>query len=495
MGLFQKYFVDVKRGSKITYSESDLRKLDRTYEKEVFPQDGKKILSSFRKVPQQAYLTQVRDYAFEKILDNHMYTFQHILVIPNPYDIVRQSALLLFNSSQETKIRYRVAGDTPEADFTGETGYTKRHRVPVIGLYAGRNNDIELEMLDASGIVIKRRKVRIYIPGLAKKDEGIQLENVNKKMSQFPFIMTGGLSFDPIVIDCNGAIRYSIQLRSKRIGMIPLENGHFLYEDRTVNRMEKNGQYRPCRYHEMDYLGRVYRTFLIDFPVKGVAGSQGDFLYLYVTAGKKGNPGQVAELNLKNGQIIYGSRLPEMKQDSSILSADGSRSLLCVDLRKQQQGGRKFCLEEVDSSTGETLRSIYFYRVINMTWLFQPDILEFCKPVPLRGEAVFGKIAPPEEFHGILPEEAEEPIDRTYFGGIRLCGELFVSYILPGRIDRVYFVGEKHTYMQDYEGMKAGKAKVSFASSLAEFAVDEYSILVESRNVVHRLKNKIRIVG
>ena len=513
MGLFQNYFVDVKRGTKITYSESDLRKLDRTYEKEVFPQERKKILSSFRKVPQQAYLTQVRDYAFEKILDNHMYTFQHILVIPNPYDIVRQSALLLFNSSQETKVRYRVLGDTPEADFVGETDYTKRHRVPVLGLYANRNNDIELEMSDAGGTVIKRRKLRIYVPDLAKKDAGIQLENNNKKMSQFPFIMVSGLAFDPIVTDCNGAIRYSIQLRSKRIGMIPLVNGHFLYEDRTVNRMEKNGQYRPCRYHEMDYLGRVYRTFLVDFPVKGVAGSQGDSLYLYTTARKKGNPGQVAELNLQNGQIVYGSKLPEIDKDnlwgkichpvsqrtekekeSSILSEDGSRYLLCADLRKKQQGGRKFCLEEVDSSTGETLRSVYFYKVINMAWLFKPDILEFCKPVALVEDVIFGTIAPPEEFQGILPAEVKEPIDRMYFGGIRLCGDLFVSFILPGRIDRVYFVGEKHSYMQNYEGMKVGKVRVSFAISMAEFAVDEYSIFVESRGVVHRLKNKIRVV-
>ena len=63
MGLFQKYFVDVRHGTKITYSESDLRKLDRTYEKEVFPKEAKRIWSPFRKAPQQAYLTQVRDYA------------------------------------------------------------------------------------------------------------------------------------------------------------------------------------------------------------------------------------------------------------------------------------------------------------------------------------------------------------------------------------------------------------------------------------------------
>ena len=132
MGVFSKYFVDVKNGTKITYSESDLRKLDRTYEKEVFQENRKKILSPLRKVPQQAYLTQLRDYAFERVLDSHMYTFQHILVVPNPYDLVKQSALLLFNSSKERKVRYRVLGKTPEADFTGETEYTTRHRVPIM---------------------------------------------------------------------------------------------------------------------------------------------------------------------------------------------------------------------------------------------------------------------------------------------------------------------------------------------------------------------------
>ncbi len=94
MGLFQKYFVDVRHGTKITYSESDLRKLDRNYEREVLPQETKRVRSPLRKMPQKAYLTQIRDYAFERILDNHMYTFQHILVVPNPYDLVKQSALL-----------------------------------------------------------------------------------------------------------------------------------------------------------------------------------------------------------------------------------------------------------------------------------------------------------------------------------------------------------------------------------------------------------------
>jgi hypothetical protein len=38
-----------------------------------------------------------------------------------------------------------------------------------------------------------------------------------------------------------------------------------------------------------------------------------------------------------------------------------------------------------------------------------------------------------------------------------------------------------------------GKGKFNFAIPLTELAVDEYSVLVESQEVVHRLKNEIRI--
>lgn len=512
MGLFGNHFVDVKRGTKITYSESDLRKLDRTYEKEVYPESQKKIMSGFRKVPQQAYLTQVRDYAFEKILDNHMYTFQHLLVIPNPYDVVKQAALLLFNSSKEAKIRYRVIGDTPEADFFGETGYTTRHRVPVMGLYLDRSNKVELEMVDTEGNVIKRRMLRIYVSGSARNEEECIKEIFNKKLSHFSFILVSGIAFDPIAVDCNGAIRYSIQLRSKKIGMIPLENGHFLYEDRTANRMNREGKARPCRYHEMDYLGRVYRTFLLDFQVLDVEAQQGQELFLSAASEASGGR-QIVKLNLETGQTDWDCSIPEGSRDvfngrvsrcipeeagnvsgNRIFSLDRKAVLLCSDLRKKKQKDSKAALIEKDVSSGEVLRQVDFRRAVKMVWLFQPDILQFCLPAQKNAQVIFGVVDGPELFDGQMPPEAEKPIERIYFSNIRLCDDLFISQILPGRIDRVYFAGKKRTYVQDYSGMAVGKLKVSFAISLAGFEADEYYILVESRNVVHRFKNVIRVV-
>ncbi len=516
MGLFGNHFVEVKRGTKITYSESDLRKLDRTYEKEVFPEGQKKIMSGFRRIPQQAYLTQVRDYAFEKILDNHMYTFQHLLVIPNPYDMVKQAALLLFNSSKEAKIRYRVIGDTPEADFYGETGYSTRHRVPVMGLYLGRSNKVELEMLDTEGAVVKRRMLRIFVSASSRNEEDIIKEKFNKKLSQFPFILISGIAFDPIAIDCNGAIRYSIQLRSKKIGMIPLENGHFLYEDRTANRMDKKGRPRPCRYHEMDYLGRVYRTFLLDFQVLKVEAQRGPDLFLLVDAQGTGHK-KIVKLNLEDGGIVWDCSLPEKNQDifrgrvcrcmpkdseevsdNCIFTQDKKGALLCYDLRQKKQKEkrieRKAVLIEKDSETGEIQRQVDFCRAVKMAWLFRPDIMQFCMPANKNGQVIFGSLAAPEIFDGQMPPEADEPIERMYFGNIRLCDDLFISRILPGRIDKIYFAGKKHFYVQDYSGMVVREIGVSFAIPLSGFEVDEYRIFVESRNKVHRLKNMIRVV-
>ena len=86
--------------------------------------------------------------------------------------------------------------------------------------------------------------------------------------------------------------------------MIPLENGHFLYEDRTANRMNVKGQIVPCRYHEMDYMGRVYRTFLLDFPIMGAVAQKGNSLYLVTSSDEKHIADKIIELDINSGSIL-----------------------------------------------------------------------------------------------------------------------------------------------------------------------------------------------
>ncbi len=311
MSFWKDLFVEVKRGSKVTYSPSDLNKLDRTYEREVLEQTDRKVLSPFRKEPQRSFTAQVRDYAFEQILDRRLYTFSHLLVIPNPYGLAQQTALILFNTSKEYKVRYKVQGDDG-ADFVAETEMATRHRVAVLGLYLNRSNKVDLYLVNEENEIIKHRMIRIYVPDAPINLQGI-VSKVDKDSDlQMPIMMVNGVTFKPVALDANGAIRYALQLRTNRMGMIPLQNGHFLFADRTASCVNSLGEIQPCRYHEMDYIGRVYRTFIIKEPISTVVAQNGESLYLAMASDKEHINDCIIELNMNNGEIVRKIALVEI---------------------------------------------------------------------------------------------------------------------------------------------------------------------------------------
>lgn len=299
----KKLFVEVKNGGKMTYSVSDLNKLDRMYETEVFERKEKRVMSPFKKEMQKSFQAQVRDYAFEKILDRHLYTFKYLLVIPNPYGLAKQTALILFNSSKECKVVYRVIGDTPDCDFTGETEYTTRHRVPILGLYGGRNNKIDLSLVDKNGETIKHRVIQIYVSPIQENIRNMVSET-DTKMSQFGFILLNTAIGSPVAIDRHGEVRYALQIRTGKLGMIPLANGHFLLVDKTANRIDRYNKVTPCRYHEMDYMGRIYKTYLLEFKIGRAIAQHGDSFFFVTESDDTHKSDRIAELNLKTGELV-----------------------------------------------------------------------------------------------------------------------------------------------------------------------------------------------
>ncbi len=303
MGFLDNYFIEVKNGSKVTYSESDLNKLDRMYESEVLAKKNKKIISPMRKEMQRSFHSQVRDYAFERILDRHLYTFKYLLVIPDPYGAAKQTALILFNSSKKYSVHYCVEGDTPEYNFEGSSVPGTRHRVAVMGLYQGRNNKVDLQLIDEEGNIIKHRVINIYVPPVADRLKSIVC-GTDKQMSHFPFILLNGINFNPIVIDGEGKIRYSLQYKTGKLGMVPLQNGRFLLADKTANRMNSFGKVQPCRYHEIDYMGRVYRTFLLEYSIGRAVAQDGNSLFLVTSSDKNHISDCIIELDMDSGKII-----------------------------------------------------------------------------------------------------------------------------------------------------------------------------------------------
>ena len=302
MGIFGRR-IDIKNATKTTYSDEDLRKLDLNYRNEFQIDREKRIYTPFRKEMPRAWQSQVRDMAFEKILDDRIFSFRHMLVIPNPYGASVQTAMLLFNTPKEYRVRYRILGKLEGTDFVGETRMTTRHRVPVIGLYKGYTNKLILELIDAEGEVYQRRDLKIYTRDIPLGQQNIVTKVEHSQTSCFPFVLVNGFRFKPVVFDQNGEVRYSLQIRTDRTGMIPLENGRFLYVDATVNRVASNGGKVACQYHEMDYMGRVYQTYLLDYPVGRYAAQNGDSLFLLTSSAEGYTDDCIVELDRCTGQI------------------------------------------------------------------------------------------------------------------------------------------------------------------------------------------------
>jgi hypothetical protein len=314
LGIFGRR-IDVKNATKTTYSEEDLKKLDMNFRDSFQVERDKRIYSPFRKEYPRAWQTRMREMTFEKILDDHLFTFKHMLVVPNPYGASVQTALLLFNTSQECRVRCRVIGKVPGTDFVGETSISTRHRVPIMGLYKGYTNRLELELLDADGTVLKRRDLRIYARDIPLTQQNIVTKVEHSVDSEFPFILVNGLHFKPIVYDQNGEPRYSLQIRTNRMGMIPLQDGRFLYADTSVNRAGAKKVSRACQYHEMDYMGRIYKTYLLDFPLGSLAAGEGDSLFLLTASEKKYAGDCIITLDRHTGEVVRRCPLAEILGD------------------------------------------------------------------------------------------------------------------------------------------------------------------------------------
>lgn len=633
MGLFRRS-VDVKNATKTTYSEDDLKKQFLQFDREFQVKLGHKVLSPYRKEKPQVLMTQMRERAFEKALDDRLYTFKHLLVVPNPYGVCIQSALLLFNTPKSCKVRYTVLGKQPGADFTGETQYRTRHRVAVLGLYHGYTNKLKLELIDENGTVISRRDLTIYCGGIPLSVQHIITHVEHQDDSRFPFMLINGQSFNPIAVDQYGEVRYSIQMKTSKLGMIPLEKGRFLYADRQVNRVGFDGRMVPCLYHEMDYMGRIYHTYQLEESIGGAIAFCEEYLYMMVPS-KLGYDGdEILCLDRRTGEVagrirmedVLGTRYQEegfwcpvtcmvyrdgylyltlkhqhtilklhagshkvewvlapkgvwedtpledklltnrsgqdalvlTPEECTITSVDGnicnlllfgiqtsgkvavkdecededhSRIVRCqvdehagtftliksLNTRKcyraanvlvTEDGDRVMAtcgeiddwsedqvgvLMEIDTATGEERNRMDLNQDFRKCWEFAPEIASYDDPVPQNNELILGKISAPAGFKGQLEEPAQHRIRKKFFGRTHLQGDLFIFAFAPGDVKKVYLMGEKHKFVQDYSALKKRIRKQSFAISLEELPQDEYVVYVRLRGELYRLKNEIRI--
>ena len=197
-------------------------------------------------------------------LDRNNYTEDNPLVILDPFQMSPLSAYILYKTEELTRIRVTVKGDTEDCDIVSELDPTKEHRIPVIGLYGGRENQVIIENIDDDGNVISQKIIPIQTEPLPKRLTDIVYVEKKTVATSMPLTVISGFgTIYPCAYDSNGDIRWYISEESDGYGYFPLSNNRFIFQsDEALVPTEEKPH--TTQMYEMDYLGRIYNVYFTE---------------------------------------------------------------------------------------------------------------------------------------------------------------------------------------------------------------------------------------
>ncbi len=190
----------------------------------------------------------------EKDYNTEGYTIDNTNVVLNPYDIYPLSSLFLFDTEQEEAVKVTIKGKDALTTYTHTFEATKKHFLPIYGLYADKENEVVISYGKVSKTIkIKTDKLPddISLPTSVVKDAS--------KLTNDLYFYTPSSKGYTAAYDVNGDVRWYLTINS--IWEVNrLQNGHLLLStERLVN-----SPYYMTGLYEMDMLGKIYTEYSLE---------------------------------------------------------------------------------------------------------------------------------------------------------------------------------------------------------------------------------------
>ncbi len=359
--------------------------------------------------------SQAKDWFLELQLRSDKYKFNKMLVVEDPFGEAPLTALALFTTIMDYRVRATVVGDTKESSFVFEYPAEKRHRIPILGLYPGRKTEIVIELLDENGESCDCRQFSLNTKPLPDElNKGIRISKGNELRRFSNTLIAGGSSFWPFVLDQEGNVRYYLARKLKGCGIFPLSKGRFLcIDDHVPNAVQM---------YDMDFFGRVGRTYLVKEGVHyAIEKAHGGNLLLAGNRSSKsssdtgtGADGCIMEIDRETGEKI---------QETKSISLFGEEKQDCVSVELAGVSGvyraYECCFDQTSLSKALVKNSNYI-------------VGELCRPVYSEDEPDLYRAVPaegPEVQYGIQEDilylyESDPVVTGVCFRGKTGCWEV-----------------------------------------------------------------------
>ncbi len=226
------------------------------------------------------------------------YTLDNPNVIVDPYNNSPLTALVIFETEREEKVKITIEGEDDLTTYTHEFDKEKVHYIPVYGLYAGKENTVVIECgNEKKELKIKTEELPddFILPTSVKKEES--------KLTNDLYFFTPSSGGCTCAYDTNGDVRwYLTNTATWKIDR--LENGHLLVStERLVN-----SPYYLTGLYEMDMLGKIYVEYSLpggyhhdyyEMPNGNLLVASDDF-----NSGKGTVEDYIVELDRETGKIV-----------------------------------------------------------------------------------------------------------------------------------------------------------------------------------------------
>lgn len=209
-------------------------------------------------------------------------TFDTMELARNPYGITPLTALAIFHSEVPCRLSYTVENEDAAPWHFDSTSYETSHVMPIFGLCPDTDNKITLTLYREDGSMLAERTFLLHTDPLPEDTSC------------------------PVWRDENGTVRYCLAIPSCDANMIPLTDGHFLLiHDKLRTRTDSKPL--PTHLHEIDLLGRCYRTCYVGDGILNTYGevSETNHNFLVLSMDPKKNEPILLELDRETGAIVH----------------------------------------------------------------------------------------------------------------------------------------------------------------------------------------------
>lgn len=208
---------------------------------------------NYQRVPHLIDRQREGEEALLRELEQGNYTHTSPLVRRDPYLINPLSALICFDTQEERAVTVTVRGKVrPQGDITHTFPPARRHILPVVGLYAGWKNEVEVRLYQGETTVVE-----VETPDLFPQGEPlISMDTTAEYLGDRLITLGYAWMKNPIGFDYRGDVRWYLSVPCI-FDMKRSHNGHLLIgTDRLLQE-----PYYVSGLYEMGLIGKIYREF------------------------------------------------------------------------------------------------------------------------------------------------------------------------------------------------------------------------------------------